>query len=225
VKSLLLPIIAMGLLSLTQAQGQIFNVQMTSGFDALNGTAWTSSVAPLAYTGTTWSQSYGGNLSNIPDSNDDPGSTVSYTLSSPNLGVSDHGAATSLPIFGATAFGYQADLTLTLSGLDDSKSYDLVLVSAYDGAYGGTFTIGSLPSQTSVGNSGLGSFAVGQNYVEFTNLTPTSGQIVVTDAPVGDFAMLNGFQLEVAPEPSTYALIGLGLVALAVVASRRKLTA
>jgi hypothetical protein len=221
-----LPIIALSFMTFTQAHGQIFNVQMTSGGNGLNGDTWTSSVSPLAYTGTTWSESYGGNLSDIPDSNNGS-STVSYTLASTGLGVSNNGAPAALPVFGSTVFGYQADLTLTISGLQSNHYYELFLVSAYDGGYGGTFTITGFPPKTSAGNSGLAYFSNGKNYVMFNNIAAINNQIVVTDSAPGSFAMLNAFQLKVlpAPEPSTYALIGLGLLSLAVVGRLRKFKA
>jgi hypothetical protein len=122
-----LPVIVLGLLTFTQARGQIFNVQMTTGNNGLNGDIWSASVSPLAYTGTTWSQSYGGNLSDIPDSNNNS-STVSYTLASSDPGVSNGGSSSGTTIVESTAYGFQADLTLTISGLQDNQTYNLYLV-------------------------------------------------------------------------------------------------
>jgi len=192
----------------------------------LNGDTWSSAISPLAYTGTTWTEGNSGEFSNIPDSNDDAGSTVGFTVTSDNS--SNGGSSAGTAITQATIFGNPNDLTLTITGLDDSKTYNIYLVSAYDGGYGGSFTIGSSPAKVSAGDSGDTDFVAGQNYVEFTNITPSSNQIVINETAggtYGGYAMLNGFQLQVAPEPSTYAMLFGGLGMLVMVSRlRRKLS-
>jgi hypothetical protein len=223
-KSPWMPLLVLSLISLTHAHGQIFNVQLNPE-TALNGDTWSTAISPLAYTGTTWSNYYGGSLTDIPDSNDDPGSTVGVSVTSDNS--SNNGSSAGTAITQSVLFGNPNDLTLTITGLDDSKTYDIFLVSAYDGGYGGSFTIGSSAAKVSAGDSALTDFVNTENYVEFTNITPISNQIVVTDTgTTGGYAMLNGFQLAVAPEPSTYAMLFGGLGMLVMVSRlRRKLTA
>jgi hypothetical protein len=58
--------------------------------------------------------------------------------------------------------------------------------------------------------------------VEFTNIAPTSNAITVSITPGNGFALIEGFQLAVAPEPSTYAMMLVGAGAL-VWFARRKL--
>jgi hypothetical protein len=63
----------------------------------------------------------------------------------------------------------------------------------------------------------------GNSYSEFTVETDDSGFLTVTDSgnPGGSITALAGVQLQQTPEPSTYALLGLGALAL-VIMYRRK---
>jgi hypothetical protein len=220
-----LPLVVMSLMTLTHAHGQIFNVQFNAE-TSLEGSAWTSAISPLAYTGTTWTEYSDAGASDIPDSNDDSGSTVGFTLEGED-NSSNNGSSAGTAITQSVVFGNPDPLKLTFTGLDDSKTYNIFLVSAYDGGYGGSFTIGSSPAEVSAGDSALTDFVAGENYVEFTNVTPIDKQIVINETAggtYGGYAMLNGFQLEVAPEPSTYAMLFGGLGMLIMVSRlRRKL--
>ena len=56
-----------------------------------------------------------------------------------------------------------------------------------------------------------GPLTVIEDYVVFTGSTNASGEIVVTvDSATSDFYAINGFQLDVVPEPSSLALLCLG---------------
>ena len=62
---------------------------------------------------------------------------------------------------------------------------------------------------TSNSNGGLGQFAIG------TFIADATGSQSITFSPSSNAGpTLNGFQLRVVPEPSTFAMLGLGLPAL-----------
>jgi len=82
---------------------------------------------------------------------------------------------------------------------------------------------GGTPTFLSANNTDPNNRATG-NYVEFFNLTPTDNQLTITLTAEGggnNTAGFNGLQLQSVPEPSTYALFGLGALLLTV-AYRRK---
>ena len=81
-------------------------------------------------------------------------------------------------------------------------------------------------SQAAVNRNGSGAaFIYGANYVEFTNITLASqGVISFTysgGAGVSGEGSFNGLQLEVVPEPSTCALLGMGAIGSALIVRRR----
>jgi hypothetical protein len=121
--------------------------------------------------------------------------------------------------------------TFTLNNVP-SGTYNIFLYGAnFDGTRGALFgittgggtAVGGItsainPNAAPTGNA-LNAFVLGQNYVEFTGLTPVGGVISGTWSAVsnpnsglsgeGDF---NGLQLvTVVPEPSTLAILGLGI--------------
>ena len=103
--------------------------------------------------------------------------------------------------------------------------YDLFLygVNGQYGDRGTTFTVSGLTSygtqtETSTSNYAPNNFIQGQNFVEYTNISPTAlGSITINynnalgDASEGDF---NGLQLVSVPEPTSIGLLGLGGVVL-----------
>jgi hypothetical protein len=202
----------------SSAQAQILNVQFTDNVrgNALNGDSWGPTVSALAYTGTTWTSTFADSGSDLPYS-DDSASTIGYTVS--NVNTSNNGGS-SLDMFQET-FVSNA-MTLTINGLSDSKSYDIYLYGAYDSIFNSTFTIGSATKATAGVSGNDSTFTEGVSYVEFTNIAPTSNAITVSITPGNGFALIEGFQLAVAPEPSTYAMMLVGAGAL-VWFARRKL--
>ncbi|MDB6066735.1 MAG: hypothetical protein JWR26_2943 [Pedosphaera sp.] len=97
------------------------------------------------------------------------------------------------------------------------QNYDATRGAAFSITTGGGTAVGGFTSTINTGNKT--SFVLGDNYVEFTGLSPVGGVISGTWAAVSNpFSGLsgegnfNGLQLvTVVPEPSTIALLGLGI--------------
>ncbi|MEM9346152.1 MAG: PEP-CTERM sorting domain-containing protein [Planctomycetota bacterium] len=109
--------------------------------------------------------------------------------------------------------------TATIAGLTANQDYTLYLygVSNDPGGQDTEFTVTDADQgpQTVASNSDGSPLTLGDDYVVFTGNTGASGVIDLTMKgfnPGGDpwFAAWNGFQLEVVPEPSSLALLGLG---------------
>jgi len=179
----------------------------------LDGNTWvtgTTTNAPLAYTGTVWTDLTSGpnfTASNLPNS-DGTSSGVGFTTTA----VGYDGSFVPGPLKMQQGGAYGPPLTLTLTGLAPTD-YNLYLASNHriNVVAGGVFTIGS---QSLTSTSGQWAYwEEGVNYVAFFNLTPDiNNQIVVNviAAPGDSYAALNGFQLEVLPEPSSVLLLGVG---------------
>jgi hypothetical protein len=114
-------------------------------------------------------------------------------------------------------------LDFTIGGLTDGGNYNLFFYTE-NGGYAsgaGTYTIGLTSHTASNTAASQTGFVLGDNYVEFTNVTANgSGNISGTDT-----GYLDGLQVVSAPigapEPTSMALIGLG--ALALLVTRRRL--
>lgn len=108
----------------------------------------------------------------------------------------------------------------TIGGLDDTKTYNIYFYATWDWVDAGSeFSLdGGATWKLSDGvpSSSTAAFVEGQSYVVFTNVAPTSGEIdgMWRTTLSGDSAAhrgpFNGFQIEVVPEPSSLALMGLG---------------
>jgi hypothetical protein len=215
-----------------------------SAESATSGTA-----APLAYTGTKWNEpgplgaatlltstgrqtAVGLSLANYPSSVDNHGGSGILRL----LGAGIHADGPSLTGGFSPSAGVLPALTLT--GLDDSQTYTLVIVSggSYDNI--NEWNVGGTPTftdpQTSSGFTGgttlttssntnqRGTWVSGVNYVAFTGLQSVGGTIIVRDRAINDKFSINGFQLAAVPEPGTWALGLCGLTALVSGAFRQR---
>jgi len=126
--------------------------------------------------------------------------------------------------------GTGAAPTLTFTGLSayTGDPYEIVLYASGDSAgQGGTYTltenaVTGLTLSTTATNRMI-SGGVGDAYQVFTG-TILGGDITLTGAYANSsqFAPINGFQLEVVPEPSTWVMVLSGLGALAFVHLRRR---
>jgi hypothetical protein len=210
---------------------------ITVNFDAPGGIGGTNYAGAGADTGGVTNEywnpiTFDGTTSSDLTSNGSTPTNVTFTDTSADYVTS--GGPTDISLF--TPFirvdgnnGNSGDDTETLSNVS-AGVYDLYIYSQ-NGGYagrGGIFTLGS--TVQTVANSGdQSSFVLGVNYTEFTNITlETAGSISFTYQPYppqygeGD---LNGVQLvEISqvPEPSTWAMMFLGLGALVLIPRLRR---
>ena len=128
--------------------------------------------------------------------------------------------------------------TLTINGLDNSKTYNVYAYSQVNHSNpaidlrGGTFTIGGTSHTASATTAPPGgnhsTFEEGVNFVKFLDVAPSSSEITVTISntmPQGGVNgwVVNAFQVqEVIPEPSTIALGIAGLLAPCTIRVRRR---
>lgn len=238
---LLLGILVLGMTSHLNAQvfSNDINVNIEgSSSTTLNGDAWSSTISPLDYAGTVWTDTTSPSGTNLAWSDSTLGNSgISYTFSAPNGAPLAHSLTTgsSLPLFAGMQYDQSSPMTMTFSGLDPTQTYDLVF-AFYQQANGRgqtyALTVGSTPDSTTEVMADSGSqgttFANGVNYVEFTNVSSDgTGHVTITDTTASDntYTLLSGFQVAQVPvstpEPTSVALIGLGVLALLVVSRRR----
>ena len=101
-------------------------------------------------------------------------------------------------------------LSTTFSGFSEGDIVDVYCYSAAVGQAGGgqTFTIDGTSLRGT--NKGLvSSFVEGENYVVFYGVTPdANGEITVVGSY--DHHPINGYQLDITPEPASIGLLGVG---------------
>lgn len=117
----------------------------------------------------------------------------------------------------------EAPMTLTFSGLSPGEPYALyVYGQSASTSYGETVTVNGA-TQTAL-QTNASSFIENDNYLLFQGLANASGDIAINDvtAPGELEADLNGLQLDLVPEPASFALLGVGILALSLVRRRRK---
>ena len=123
--------------------------------------------------------------------------------------------------------------TLTINGLDNSKTYDVYAYSQANHSNpaidlrGGTFTIGGTQLTASATPENHSTFEEGVNFVKLSDVAPSSSEITVTISnhlPQGGVNgwVLNAFQVQEVPEPSTIALGIAGLLAACTIRVRRR---
>ena len=118
---------------------------------------------------------------------------------------------------------------IEIFGLNDAIPHDVYLYSMVHlpaERYGGEFTIGgtTLISDTTPWNHSA--FVEGDNYVKFSNVYPSGGSIIVdmaeyrVDPEWAKAWVLNGWQVQEVPEPTSLILLALGGVTLLVLRRR-----
>jgi hypothetical protein len=112
-----------------------------------------------------------------------------------------------------------------LSGLPVSTAFDLVVYSAGDGAnQGGTITLfdpsGNIVKATSGASRDI-TAGEGIAYQSFAGTTDANGGVYFEVGSTTTWHALNGLQINVVPEPSTFVLLAIGGAMLLVVRKRR----
>lgn len=123
--------------------------------------------------------------------------------------------------------GGNIDWTLTLSGLSDDATYNVVVYGAdRSGNRGTAYTVGGMTKSTTGDTSA--SFIEDTNYVRFDGVSVAGGIMTIDLGNSGeDIRQINGFEIELipsaaTPEPSTIVLAAIGLVGLVVGRRRRR---
>lgn len=195
--------------------------------------------APFTYSGNTWNQlGFIGN--NLLDS-DGNTTTVDYVLSQYKSNVNDHGGSGILNLLGAgvhsdgplTTGGFNPNTNtlpnLTLTGLDDNLTYRLSIISGGNYSNSNEWNIGGtatfLNPSTPTGFAGgttlttysdtnqRSAWVEGVNYVQFTGVRSVNGILIVQNRALNDKFSMNGFQLQVDPNPVPAPLPVLGSAA------------
>lgn len=101
--------------------------------------------------------------------------------------------------------------TLTISGLTPGGSYNLYVIASSDHqGVGGIFSVNGSATQTLNGAPGA-NFTLGVDTLLFNVIADINGSINISETATSvQYRVLNGIQLEAVPEPSTWALLGLG---------------
>lgn len=217
-------------LSNSPAIGEVVNINLTSGNGSnpnqtMDGTAFTIGAAPLTYSGTGWNDLGGLASAGLSDSDGvatgiglsvDAGGNgnAGFTFSQADGLVG--GAADILDNYLAANNGFgpalAGPLIISFTGLDDTSSYDFSFVSVGDTVgQGGSFTIGGT-TLTTTGASPTGPLVAGDNFVSFTGVSSSGGNLDVAFTTGPDntsFAALNAIQINVTavPEPSSFAAL------------------
>ena len=227
---LLIPAIA--LLGCSLCSAAVYNVNYLGG----RAPASESSLqGVIGSTGETWNQATG-NFTNL---NDSAGGSSTIGISGIQDNNDNNETVSGLTIFSgnASTFGGGLNRTITITGLTLNGLYDIYIyaLSHNTGSWGqpsnteraaGAFTTANVSGNGTSqslenGNTGTNaaSFILGSNYVLFQSIVADgSGNISIVadalDGPSPTRLHVNGLQIAAVPEPSSAALLGLGVFAL-----------
>ncbi len=194
-----------------------------------NGNATPTGAAVIGQSGDQWNVF---NVSNgtygpfgLNDTNGNAtGVSITYTseggISPLNTGFQPDSALMDYYMFNHDS----GNIVVSLSGLQDSTAYDLYLyVASGDASNGDRDLAGTVVGSSTVNFSATGNpkatFSEGDNYLQLAVTSDANGNMVITEGPgvanTGEVDM-NGFQLQPssAPEPLSFGLLGVGVVAL-----------
>lgn len=180
----------------------------------MDGTAYTGSEAPVAYTGTKWNDlSFTGGAGIALEDSD--GNTIGNVNGNGPASAWSYNSGGGL---NALENYWYAATSIDITGLAVNSLWDVYVFGADSNeAAGSTFTIGG----TTLNNSGVpnatATWTDGLNYSKFSSVDAGAlGAFTITR----DAGPINGFQLVLVPEPATLGLVGLGGL-LMLVRSRR----
>jgi hypothetical protein len=122
----------------------------------------------------------------------------------------------------STSFYNAGDEEIDLTGLVHSQAYTLVLYDGGNGTNPVDVSVTGLSSTPYTSYIAASSFSIadgpGDAYAELNVVSSASGDLTIVESPDaagGGYSGYNGFQLEAAPEPSTYALFAVaGMILL-----------
>jgi len=188
-------------------------------------------IGPIGALGETWNQA--GTAESDTDLTDsaDGATTIDWAFDGGFSGKGDWNDVTTEEMLESAFFMSSSTVrTLTISGLDGTKTYDLYLASFDQNNWGNAeMTFSTSNTTTTVGSqvasNTLGSpWTLDNNYVVFEGLVPNGSDAIAISGfkSTGDHGMWNGFQLvEAVPEPSSFALLA-GMIGLTCVMLRRR---
>lgn len=157
--------------------------------------------------------------------NDTLGQLSSVTLSY-DIGATAGSGAANIQPNGSLMSDYayslgETPITLDIGGLDPDSVYNLyVYVSSNDASDGSrAIQVAANSSEVSATGDPQNSFVAGENYVFLTPTSDSSGSIHIRAMEDGDGNAdqeidINGFQLQVVPEPATCSFFALGAAAV-----------
>lgn len=185
----------------------------------MDGTASSSTAAPLAYTGTKWNDlTFAGGTFNLLNSDNVAAGSLTSTGSASGWAI-NNGAGGSSPLTALNNYWFNIT-DFTISGLETDSVWDVYVFGEDNSANtGGNFTIGGSTQGTTGSADPLtqGTWVENQNYTIFSGVTAVGGSLSITR----NSGAINGFQLIQIPEPSTYVMLA-GFSALAFAAIRRR---
>ncbi len=113
-------------------------------------------------------------------------------------------------------------VTVTIGNLTPGSMFNLYVYGTADhqGA-GASFSVNGSATQTTYANDSYpsGAFVAGADYVSFSSVAVNGlGNLVIdiSHSTEPNYSVINGFQLQAVPEPTTFAAIALGLGLLGV---------
>ncbi|MDX1680373.1 MAG: hypothetical protein R3242_06550 [Akkermansiaceae bacterium] len=172
---------------------------------------------PIGYTGSTWNNvsvaggGEGGTRGGT-DFSDSQGNATTIDLSIGTTGGYNT-TNTNLELLADYLYTKDVSQTFTVSGLEVGASYNLTFIG-HGGStiQGPSITIGGDTQNIEPTDMGATSYTEGENYVTFTVVADSSGEISGSYSPIGTntFGGISALQISSIPEPSVALLGGLG---------------